>query len=128
MQSASHQISLIKLVLYGLSYTVSGWQQFRQAALSFRYRQQSIIFVRKTLQVIPCEIKKASAFLSSQKRPAFFDEDDVCDGFQSCHAACLNYCRPSPYDDGRGEIHSIWQADRASFRMSSNSLTEEHGA
>ena len=34
----------------------------------------------------------------------------------------------SPYDDRRGEIHSIWQADRASFRMSSNSLTEEHGA
>ncbi len=36
------------------------------------------IFVRKTLQVFPCEIKKALAFLSSQKRSAFFDEDDVC--------------------------------------------------
>jgi len=33
------------------------------------------------LQVFPCEIKKAFAFLSSQIRPAFFDEDDVCAGF-----------------------------------------------
>ena len=48
------------------------------------------IFVRKTLQVFPCEIKKAFAFLSSQKRPAFFDEDDVCAGFRtSLQPACI---------------------------------------
>jgi hypothetical protein len=46
--------------------------------MKIRVRQRAFIFVRKTLQVLPCEIKKALAFLSSQKGPAFFDEDDVC--------------------------------------------------
>ena len=39
---------------------------------------KSSIFMRKALQIFPWEIKKASAFLSSQKKSAFFDEDDVC--------------------------------------------------
>jgi hypothetical protein len=34
--------------------------------------------MRKALQIFPWEIKKASAFLSFQKKSAFFDEDDVC--------------------------------------------------
>jgi len=46
--------------------------------LYFVTGRKASIFVRKTLQVLHCEIKKAFAFLSSQKRPAFFDEDDVC--------------------------------------------------
>ena len=45
------------------------------------FPEQSIHLREKQKQVLPCEIKKAFAFLSSQKGPAFFDEDDVCDGF-----------------------------------------------
>jgi hypothetical protein len=63
---------------WGRSFRV---RQFKQAVLTIRFRSKASIFVRKTLQVLPCEIKKAFAFLSSQKGPAFFDEDDVCDGF-----------------------------------------------
>ena len=55
-----------------------------------RYRSKSSIFVRKTLQVLPCKIKKALAFLSLQKGPAFFDEDDVCAGLRNSVAARLN--------------------------------------
>ena len=60
---------------------LSALQQIRQAVIAVRIRSKASIFVRKTLQVFPCEIKKAFAFLSSQIRPAFFDEDDVCAGF-----------------------------------------------
>ncbi len=57
---------------------LSALQQIRQAVIAVRIRSKASIFVRKTLQVLPCEIKKALAFLSSEKGPAFFDEDDVC--------------------------------------------------
>ena len=55
--------------------------------------------MRKALQVHPCEIKKALAFFSSQKGPAFFDEDDVYDELWNFAAACLNWLtrkEPSP--------------------------------
>ena len=37
-------------------------QQVRQAVIAIRIRSKASIFVRKTLQVLPCEIKKALAF------------------------------------------------------------------
>ena len=61
--------------------------------LQFVSGSKASIFVRKTLQVFPCEIKKALAFLSSQKRSAFFDEDDVCGRSQElrCSLSELNF-------------------------------------
>jgi len=53
--------------------------------LYFVIDRKASIFVRKTLQVLPCEIKKALAFVSSQKGPAFFDEDDACGRFMELH-------------------------------------------
>ena len=47
-------------------------RQFRLAALVLRVRRKAFIFVRKTLQILPGEIKKALAFLSSQKRTCVF--------------------------------------------------------
>ena len=55
-----------------------------------RYRSKASIFVRKTLRVLPCEIKKALAFLSLQKGPAFFYEDDACAGLFNLVAARLD--------------------------------------
>ena len=57
---------------------MSGCNSSDRLFLQFISGSKASIFVRKTLQVFPCEIKKAKAFLSSQKRSAFFDEDDVC--------------------------------------------------
>ena len=54
--------------------------------------------MRKALQVLPCEIKKALAFFSSQKGPAFFDEDDVYDelwNFATAFLNCLTRKEPS---------------------------------
>ena len=62
-----------------------GFKTVEQAALALRCRRKASIFVRKTLQVLPCEIKKALAFVSSQKGPAFFDEDDACGRFMELH-------------------------------------------
>ena len=55
-------------------------QQFRQAVLAVRYWVQTSIFVRKTLSVRPEKSEKAKPFTSSMEGPAFFDEDDVCNG------------------------------------------------
>ena len=52
--------------------------------------EQSIHLREKQKRVLPCEIKKALAFLSLQKGPAFFDEDDVCAGLRNSVAARLN--------------------------------------
>jgi hypothetical protein len=51
------------------------------------------------LQVLPCEIKKALAFLSSQKGPAFFDEDDVCGRVQKLHCSLpeLRHVKNQPF-------------------------------
>jgi hypothetical protein len=54
------------------------------------------IFVRKALQVLPCEIKKALAFLSSQKGPAFFDEDDACSRVQELRGSASELLRALP--------------------------------
>ncbi len=63
---------------------------FRQAASSFRFRQQSIHLREKNIAGPSLRDQQCCALLSSQIGPAFFDEDDVCAGLGSCLAACLN--------------------------------------
>jgi len=55
------------------------WRQFREAAYHFRNRLQSIHLREKNIAGPPLRDQKMRKhFLSSQKGPAFFDEDDVC--------------------------------------------------
>ena len=49
-----------------------------QAALKVRFRQQRIIFVRKTLQVRLRDRNMLCMFQARKAGPAFFDEDEVC--------------------------------------------------
>jgi hypothetical protein len=52
---------------------------------------QTSIFVRKTFAGPSLRDQQSESLLSSQKGPAFFDEDDGCAGFRNFVIACLNY-------------------------------------
>ena len=52
------------------SFRVKHW--FRLAFIALRFRSKASIFVRKTLQVLPCEIKKALAFFKAHRKDLRF--------------------------------------------------------
>ena len=64
-------------------FPVIGLDRFRRAALAVRYRQQNIIFVRKALHIRPRDQQCVCIVTARREGYAFFDEDDLCAGFQT---------------------------------------------
>ena len=58
--------------------------------MKIRVRRRTSIFVRKTLRVLPCEIKKALAFLARRKDLRFSMKMMFAAGFSNYAAAFLN--------------------------------------
>ena len=58
--------------------------------MKIRVRRRTSIFVRKTLRVLPCEIKKALAFLARRKDLRFSMKMMFAAGFRNYAAAFLN--------------------------------------